>query len=142
MAEPHYEHPGARWWPVSFGPGFAAAGLLLELLTGPVNVWLWLIVAAVLAGCIALWVRARRAVCSVRLTAEELRIGSETLAVERIRAVDEVDVPDGARVLGGLWAVPKRFAEVPLLLEDGTVVLAWAREGDRLRDALRALVPH
>lgn len=141
-AEVRYAHPGARWGTVLFGPLFAGAGLLLEYLTGPVRIWLWLAVAVLLTGSVALWVAGRRRMCAVRLTEQELRVGGETVPVHEIAAVHEDEVPDGARVLGGVWTVPRRFTEVPLRLVDGAVVLAWARDADRLRARLRELVPH
>jgi hypothetical protein len=36
--------------------------------------------------------------------------------------------------------VPKKFTEVPLRLADDTVVLAWAKDPDALRAAIRPLV--
>ena len=60
--------------------------------------------------------------------------------MHRIAAVDGVPAPTRARVLGGGWTVPRRYCEVPLRLDDDTVVLAWARDGDGLLDALRDLV--
>lgn len=133
------EQPGARWSAVLFGPAFAAAGALAVSVSGPVNAVLWLVVGVCLTGTTALWVAARRAVCTVRLTEDVLSVGKEHLAVGRIRAVDGVEAPTGARVLGEVWAVPKRFTPVPLRLDDGSVVVAWARDGERLRTALRSV---
>lgn len=134
-----YEHPGARWSAVWFGPVFAALGALAVYLSGPVNVVLWLVVGVCLTAATALWVGARRAVCTVRLTEDVLSVGREHLAVGRIRSVDGVAAPVGARVLGEVWAVPKRFTPVPLRLDDDSVVVAWARDGERLRSALRSV---
>lgn len=135
-----YAEPGSTWWPVLWGPLFAVAGAGLEALSGPVHTVAWVLVALALAGLALLWVQARRRVCSVRLTHAALRQGPESLDVARIAEVEEVGSPIGARVLGGGWTVPRKFGELPLRLDDDTVVLAWARDPDALRVALRPLV--
>jgi hypothetical protein len=135
-----YAEPGSSWWPVLWGPVFALVGGIVEATTGPVHLIEWVVVGIALAGAAALWVQARRRVCSVRLTAEVLHQGREELPVARIADLDDVGPPLGARVLGGGWSVPRRFTEVPLRLRDGSVVLAWARDPDALRGALRPLV--
>ncbi len=104
------------------------------------HVLAWVLVGIGLAGLTAIWVQARRRVCSVELTDEILYQGREPLRVNKIVEVDDVGTPIGARVLGGGWTVPKRFVEVPLKLADGTVVLAWAKDPEALRAALRPLL--
>lgn len=135
----HYAEAGARWSAVLFGPCFALAGLAVEWLTaGPVFWWLWLTAAVVLGAFAALWVYGRRRFCAVLVTSEVLVQGPERLAVERITAVpDATEPPTGARVLGGGIGVPRNYDAVPVWLDDGTVVLAWARDGAALRAALR-----
>ncbi len=135
-----YAELGSTWWPVAWGPVFALVGAVLEALTGPVHVLGWLVVGVALAILTIVWVQARRRVCSVRLTHDTLYLGREGLPVARIAEFEEVGAPLGARVLGGGWTVPKRFAELPLRLRDDTVVLAWAKNPDALRAALRPLV--
>jgi hypothetical protein len=134
-----FAEPGSTWWPVLWGPVFAVAGAGVEALSGRVHVLAWLLVGPGLAGLTALWVRARRRLLCVLLTGETLVEGSETLAVQRIAEVG-VDPPARARVLGGAWTVPRKLAEIPVRLDDGSVVLAWARDGDGLLTALRELV--
>jgi hypothetical protein len=51
-----------------------------------------------------------------------------------------VGTPVGARVLGGGWSVPRKYDELPVKLDDGTVVLAWARDVEALKAALGRLV--
>lgn len=135
-----YAEPGSSWWPLLWGPVFALVGAGVEALSGPVHALAWLIVGLLLFGVALLWVQARRRVCSVLLTHATLYQGGEPLAVDTIREVDDVGTPVGARVLGGGWTVPKKFTEVPLRLADDTVVVAWARDPDALRAALRPLV--
>jgi hypothetical protein len=135
-----YAESGSSWWPVTWGLVFALVGAGVEALSGPVHVVGWVIVGVGLAGITAVWVQARRRVCSVLLTDVILYQGREPLPVKEIAAVDDVGTPVGARVLGGGWTVPRKFTEVPLKLADGTVVLAWARDSDALRAALRPLV--
>jgi hypothetical protein len=60
--------------------------------------------------------------------------------VREIVEVDDVGMPVGARVLGGGWTVPKKFTEVPLRLVDDSVVVAWAKDPEALRAALRPLL--
>ena len=136
-----YAEPGSTWWPVTWGLLFALVGAGAEALSGPVHVIGWVLVGVALSGLTAIWVQARRRVCSVRVTDELLHQGREPLAVSKIVAVDDVGAPVGARVLGGGWTVPQRFVEVPLKLADGTVVIAWAKDPDALRAALRPLLP-
>jgi hypothetical protein len=135
-----YAEPGSTWWPVSWGVVFALAGAGVEALSGPVHVFAWVIIALGLSGITAVWVQARRRVCSVRLTDLVLLQGREPLPVDRITEVDDVGSPIGARVLGGGWTVPRKFGEVPLRLADGTVVVAWAKDPEAFRAALRPLI--
>lgn len=135
-----YAEPGSSWWPVLWGPAFAMVGAGVEALSGPVHALAWAVAGVVLCGAAALWVSARRRVCSVLLTAGTLYQGREPLVTNLISAIDDVDAPVGARVLGGGWTVPKKFAEVPLRLTDDSVVVAWAKNPDALRAALRPVV--
>jgi hypothetical protein len=79
---------------------------------------------------------------SVKLTRAALWQGREALEVQRIAEVTDVGAPVGARVLGGGWSVPRKYDELPLKLDDGTVVLAWARDVQALQAALgRVIAP-
>ncbi len=133
------EH-GSSWWPLLWGPLFAAAGILLEVTTGPVHWLAWFVVGGGLFGGAVVWVSARRKVYLVRLTTGSLTQGRERLAVGRIAAVTDVGAPAGVRVLGGGWAIPRKTTAVPVRLDDDTVALAWARDDEGLREALRRLV--
>lgn len=134
-----FAEPGSSWWPVSWGPVFAAVGAGFEAVSGSPHGVAWLLVGVGLAGGAAVWVNLRRRLLRVRLTTRTLTQGQEHLAVERIRGVDDVGTPVGAKVLGGGWTVPHKLTAVPVRLDDGGVVLAWARDAEGLREALRGL---
>jgi len=135
-----YAEPGSTWWPATWGVVFALVGVGVEALSGPVHVLAWVLVGIGLSGLMSIWVHARRRALSLRLTEDILYQGLEPLPVDRIAELDDVGAPIGARVLGGGWTVPKKFTEVPLRLADGTVVLAWAKDPDAFRAALRPLL--
>lgn len=133
------EH-GSSWWPLLWGPVFAAIGVVAEVTTGAVHWLQWFVVAMVLFGGAVVWVSARRKVYLVRLTIGSLTQGREKLAVAGIAAVTDVGTPAGVRILGGGWSVPRKTTAIPVRLADDSVALAWARDDDGLRDALRRLV--
>ena len=135
-----YAEPGSTRWPLLWGPAFAAAGAGLEALTGPVHVVAWLVVGIGLFGLFALWVNARRKVYRVELTPVTLHQGREALPVKDIAQVTDVGAAPGAKVLGGGWTVPRKTVEVPVRLDDGSTVLAWARDDEALKAALARLV--
>jgi hypothetical protein len=135
-----YAESGSSWWPIAWGPAFALVGAGVEAMSGPVHALAWTVVGVVLFGSAALWVSARRRICSVLLTHATLYQGREALETKQIGEIDDVGTPVGARVLGGGWTVPKKFVEVPLRLADDTVVVAWAKQPDALRAALRPLI--
>jgi hypothetical protein len=135
-----YAEPGSTRWPLLWGPLFAAIGAGLEVVTGPVHTVAWLIIAIALFGGAALWVNARRKFYKVELTPTQLTQGRETIETKTIREVTDVGAPTGARVLGGGWTTPRKTTEVPVRLDDDSVVLAWALDGEALRDALVRLV--
>ena len=135
-----YAEPGSTRWPLLWGPAFAAVGAGLEALTGAVHVAQWLIVGIGLFGVFALWVNVRRKVYRVELTPQTLLQGRETLPVKDIAQVTDVGAAPGAKVLGGGWTVPRKTVEVPVRLDDGSTVLAWARDDEALKAALARLV--
>lgn len=135
-----YAEPGSTWWPLLWGPVFAGVGAGVEALSGPVHTTAWLLVGIALFGGATLWVNARRKVYRVELTPTTLRQGRESLPTKEISAVTDVGTPTGAKVLGGGWTVPRKTIEVPIRLDDDTVVLAWARDDEALTAALVRLV--
>jgi hypothetical protein len=137
-----YREPGVRWAAVLSGPVFALLGFLVEKVTGgPQHEIAWLLVGIGLFAITAPWVYARRKFLSVRVTRDTLWQGREPLVVHRIAAVADVGAPVGARVLGGGWTVPRKYDELPLKLDDGTVVLACARDVRALQSALSRVIP-
>ncbi len=135
-----YAEPGSTRWPLLWGPAFAGIGAGVEALSGPVHTVAWLIVGIGLFGIFALWTNVRRKVYRVELTPAELRQGRETLPVKDIQQVTDVGAAPGAKILGGGWSVPRKTYEVPLRLDDGSTVLAWARDDESLKAALVRLV--
>ncbi|WP_181188268.1 hypothetical protein [Actinopolyspora mortivallis] len=139
-----YSEVGSGWWPLTWGPLFAACGLVVELVTaGPAHPLQWLVPAALSVPPTLVWVRARRRYRSVLVTSRRLVVGGECLPVARIESVPESDGTDTGRVLGGRITVPRGTTPVPLLLrpdEDAEGgerrVLAWAADPEALRAAL------
>lgn len=131
-----YHEPGVGWIALIWGPLFAVLGALAEVATGgPVHVVAWILVAVTLAVITIPWVYARRRYLSVEVTPDGLRQGREEIPAEQIAEVLE-ETPEGARVLGGGFTVPRKYDELPLKLADGSLVLAWARDVEALREAV------
>lgn len=135
-----YAEHGSSRWPLLWGPLFAAAGAGVEALSGPVHTVAWLIVGLALFAIFVVWVNARRAVYAVELTPSALKQGRETLPTARIAKVTDVGAATGATILGGGWSTPRKTTDIPLRLDDGSVVIAWARDDEALISALTGLV--
>ena len=135
-----YAEKGASWWPLAWGPAFAVIGVAVELITGPVSILFWSLVAFGLLIPTALWVQGRQRLYSIRLTPATLREGRETVRLADIAAVEGIEPRAGATVLGGGWDIPKGTDGVPIKLADGTVVLGWAKDAEALRTALHRLL--
>ncbi|WP_286899782.1 hypothetical protein [Thermocrispum sp.] len=137
-----YDDPGGSWLALAFPFGLAAAGVAVEAVTGPVFWSLWALAGGVLLLFTVLWVVARRRFCRVRVTRSELIQGPEVLAIDRIAKILPAGPRDeqvrDLRVLGGGHSMPRKYEPVRLQLTDGTRALAWARDGEALRTALRA----
>lgn len=139
--EVYYAEPGSGAAPLLWGPGFAVVGFLLDLYaTARPHTVPWLIIGIVLFLCAAVWVYGRRRFMSVRVTPSCLSQGSETLDLERVVEVCAEGAPVGTRVLGGGFTAPRKYGEVTLRLDDGSRVLAWARDAEQLRTALRRAI--
>jgi hypothetical protein len=133
-----FREAGVGWGALLVAPAFAALGFLAELAGGgPTHTVPWILVGFGLLVLTLPWVYARRRFLSVQVTTAGLWQGREAVPIGRVEEVEDVGSPVGAKVLGGGWTVPRKYQEVPIRLDDGTVVLAWARDGEGLRTALR-----
>ncbi|TJZ79525.1 hypothetical protein FCG67_07835 [Rhodococcus oryzae] len=144
-----FEEPGGRWWLVALGPALCLVVLVVEAIIGSGVHWLGLALFAVLlAGLVTLQVVAARRHASVLLTPAVLRNGAETVEVADIVGVlpeadpfaEDLEPWESAPSLGELSGVPRRRTAIGLRLRDGSVVRAWARDGDGLRTELEQLV--
>ncbi|SEK72427.1 hypothetical protein [Rhodococcus maanshanensis] len=144
-----FEEPGGRWSLVALGPALCLVVLVVEAIIGSGVHWLGLaLFAALLAGLVALQVVAARRHASVLLTPAVLRNGAEALEVTDIAEVlpeadpfaEDLEPWESAPSLGELSGVPRRRTGIGLRLRDGSVVRAWARDGDGLRSELERLV--
>ncbi|WP_158845183.1 hypothetical protein [Saccharothrix deserti] len=135
-----YAEPGTSWWPLLWGPVFAALGLGVEALTGSTRPLLWFFVALLLFLPTTLWVQGRRRIYAVRLTPVALHQGREELSIRDVESVEGVEPRSGAKVLGGGWTLPRGTEAVPIRLTDGTVVMGWARDADALRTEMAKLL--
>lgn len=134
-----YREPGTSRWPLLWGPVFALIGYLFEVFSGlPAHPIAWLLAGMGLLVLTMLWIWARNRFLTVRVTDTQLWQGQECLPLDRIAEIEDVQNPAGARVLGGGWSVPRKYAALPLRLQSGVVVLAWARDLEALQDALRS----
>ncbi|NKQ58388.1 DUF3093 family protein [Amycolatopsis sp. K13G38] len=136
MSEIRYLERGATWTALLYGPLFAVLGYLAELVTGATHTVAWILVGLGLAVITAPWIYARRRFLTVKVTSTELWEGRESVPLSKITQVDDVGAPTGARVLGGGWSTPRKYDELPIRLDDDTVVLAWAKDVEALRTAL------
>ncbi|MFD4183396.1 hypothetical protein [Rhodococcus sp. NPDC058514] len=143
-----FEEPGGRWRLVALGPALCLVVLVAEVIIGSGVHWLGLALASVLlAGLVSLQVTAARRHASVRLTPTVLRNGAETLAVAEIAEVlpeadpfaMDLEPWESAPALGELSGVPRRRTPIGLRLRDGSMVRAWARDGDGLRIELERI---
>jgi hypothetical protein len=98
-----------------------------------------LAVVAVL-GVVAVGTLAARRIRTLRVEAEHLVVGRESVRIADIDAVHLAaagsGVDAGAPVLGGGWTVPKGRTGLPLRLADGRTVLVPTRDPAALRAAV------
>lgn len=166
---PVYAESGASWLWLLAGP---AAGLMMVVIQYRAGMGLRLGVPVmfmlVVAGFLALQVKAARVHTSLELTADALRQGTETLPIAEIvsvypepentvKAAGFIDKWQGralgisatgplekwqtSRALGELSGVPKGRTPIGLRLTGNRYVQAWARNPDALRAGLAGLVP-
>lgn len=138
-----HSEPGAPWWPVAIGPALALAGYLAESTApGGADPSVWLTLGVVVGGVIALIVQARRRFLRVVVTSRTLRQGGQLLDLDELVGLrpDDDSGSYGIRVLGDHPAVPRRYEHVVLVLRDGLLRVAWARDGAALRRALTSVL--
>jgi hypothetical protein len=138
-----YSEPGAPWWPVAIGPVLALAGYLAESTApGGADPSVWLTLGVVVGGVIALIVQARRRFLRVVVTPRTLRQGGQLLDLDELVGLrpDDGSGAYGIRVLGDHPAVPRRYEHAVLVLRDGLLRVAWARDGAALRRALTSVL--
>jgi hypothetical protein len=137
-----YAEAGPRPWVLLFGPLLAAAGIGLESLApGGASMLLWLGVGLLVFLYTIVLVRSRRRFLRVELTPSTLVQGTTTLPMSQVSGLRPVDEDHyGLRVLGDGPVVPRRLTAVVLRLSDGTRAVAWARDGDALRQAIADLL--
>lgn len=140
-----FAEPGGRWRTVVIGPVICLIVLIAELVVGVgVHLFALTLFAVLLAAFVAVQVLAARRHASVEVHGADLRCGTETVPLADIAELLPAADPDAAdlepwetaRALGELSGVPRRRTSIGLRLVDGTVVRAWARDGDGLRAAL------
>jgi hypothetical protein len=139
---PPYVEPGGSWRPFWIVVAAFAAFLAFEVALPGQDLPLlaWVLLLAVVPGIVAIGCVSARRVWTVRVDADELTVGRETVRlsdvdVEHLRAVDS-GVDAGAPVLGGGWSLPRGRTGLPLKLADGRTVLVPTRDPARLYEAL------
>ncbi|WP_245569639.1 EbsA family protein [Gordonia shandongensis] len=135
--------PGGKWWVVAIGPVLIAAILILEITGGGAIHWeVFTFFGVILVGFSVLQVVAARKHVSVHLTETTLREGTQTIKISEIVKIFPANTGPEARdwesapALGELHAVPRRRKGIGLRLQNGKLVQAWARDGERLRTEL------
>lgn len=144
-----FAEPGGRWRTVAYGPVLCLVVLISDLVVGAgVHVFGLALFAVLLAALVAVQVAAARSHASVEVAGDTLRCGRETVPLAGVAqvlppadpAAEDLEPWETARALGDLSGVPRRRTPVGLRMADGTLVRAWARDGDGLRAALGAAV--
>ena len=160
---PLFSEPGASWYWLLVGPAAALAMVYVQYRAGlgfrPLVPLMFLVLVT---GFLGLQVKAGRIHTCVELTAESLREGAETIAVDEIVEVfPEPERPvkspgpmqnwrvkptvhrekwQTARALGELSGVPRSRTGIGIRLSGGRVAQAWARDHEGLRAELIRLV--
>lgn len=128
----------------TYATSWALAGLLAAAFVGDVllggarqHLLGWVLVVVVVVGIDVISVRAARALRSVTVTADELRVGDAALPRDRIIGYGLV-VDASTSVLGRLAGegLPRGSTGLAVHLVDGTVVAVPTRHPDRLTRAL------
>lgn len=132
----YVEHPRG-YWSLLYTAAAVAVGFLVDLGLGGGVAHLpgWLIALAVLLGVHALAVHAARSEKTLRITADDVRVGDDTIARADIAGV--TGDPDGeAPVLGWPAGLPRGTPGVAVRLTDGRPAVVPTKHPDRVRAAL------
>lgn len=133
-----YEEPARGYASLWVVIALFAVGLTVDGILGGVVAHLlgWAVAFVVVAGAYTLIIYAARSVRSLRLTADELRVGDEALPRAEIAAVasgvDDAELP----VLGWPSGPPRGMQRVTVRLADGRDVVVPTRFPERLVAAL------
>ncbi|HEX3334975.1 MAG TPA: GNAT family N-acetyltransferase [Jatrophihabitans sp.] len=137
-AEPaSYDEPGRTYASVWFFLGLLLAGFGLDLSFGGGLAHLpgWILAIVLVVGVDLLIVYAARSTKSLRLDAEELRVGDESIGRAEIVG-SAIGVDDELPVLGWTTGMPRGMKGVTVRLFDGQDVVIPTRHPDRLAAAL------
>lgn len=130
---------GASWWGLSWGPILTVAGLLTQvLLDSSISPLVWIGLGALVTGCVAIMIHARRRHVSVEITTETVRFGEQVVPLTDIRELADIaveDLPWETKAMGGFMP-PRRTVVIPLRMADGKVVAAWSQRPDEFRARL------
>lgn len=138
--QPEYREAARSYASLLIFVTIIVVGFVIDVLLGGgvAHLWGWTIALVVVVGLNAIVVYAARSEKSLRLSADELRVGAELVARADIAGL----APDGIApdadppVLGWPNGRPKGLKMVGLRLVDGTDVLVPTRYPHRLRAAL------
>lgn len=139
MAAATYEEKARSYASLWIFVAILGTGFVLDLIFGGGVAHLlgWLIALVIVVGINALMVHAARSEKSLRLTADELRVGDEAIARTEIVAITSgVDDAGELPVLGWQMGKPRQLKSVIIRLRDGRDVVVPTRFPDRLVAAL------
>ncbi|AFM15444.1 hypothetical protein Mycch_0626 [Mycolicibacterium chubuense NBB4] len=138
---------GASWLWLLAGPAAGVSMALIQLSAGYGIQWMvpgaFFVLVTLFLG---IQVKAARIHTSVKLTADKLRQGTETiLTSEIVRVYPEADGSETpkwqyARALGELTGVPRGRTGIGLRMTNARTAQAWARKHQQLRAALTNLL--
>jgi GNAT superfamily N-acetyltransferase len=137
-----YREPPRSYWSLLYVIAFFAVGFAIDAALGGAGVHLigWLIAIAVVGGAWALVIYALRSEKSLVVTAEEVRIGDEAFARDRLVAISTVD-DDELPVLGWPRGKPRQLRSLAVRTADGSDLIIPTRDPERLGAVLGLTEP-
>lgn len=167
-SEPLFFERGASWYWMLAAPAAALTMVFVQYRAGlGFRAFVPMLFLVMVGGFLALQIKAARTHTSVELTAENLREGTEVLAVDEIVAVfpdpdytvktaglmdkwqgralgvsstGPLEKWQTSRTLGEINGVPRGRKPVGIKLAGGAYAQAWARDHEGLRAALTRIV--